>query len=161
MSRSAATPRWLAAAAARMSARLSAGARDGCRAERSTRSTSAYRASPRRIMCIGAMITPSSSSRVAPGGMEPGRVPPISAWCARLAAYPMSSPPSAWIGVMIVTSGRCEPPSAGWFVTTTSPGSIPITSRTERTHSPSDPRCTGTCGAFTINSPAASRIAHE
>ena len=31
------------------------------------------------------------NDEVASGGMDPGRVPPISAWCARLAAKPISS----------------------------------------------------------------------
>ena len=40
----------------------------------------------------GAITTPSSSSVVESAGMEPGVGPPTSAWWARLAAKPSSSP---------------------------------------------------------------------
>ncbi len=110
---------------------------------------------------MGGITTPSSASVVAEGGMDPGREPPISAWCARLATYPRSAPAASCTGVITVTSGRCEPPNPGWLVTTTSPGSRGSAPRTARTQSPSAPRCTGMCGAFTTSSPRGSRSAQE
>jgi hypothetical protein len=58
----------------------------------------------------GAMTTPSSSSVVESDGIEPGTRPPTSAWWARAAAKPSSSP--SWkTGVTTVMSGRCVPPA--------------------------------------------------
>ena len=47
-------------------------------------------------------------------------MPPTSAWWAREAAQPTSSP-STWIGDTSVMSGRCEPPRNGSLSTHTSP----------------------------------------
>jgi outer membrane protein assembly factor BamB len=95
----------------------------------------------------GASTTPSSASERASGGNEPGRVPPISAWCARTATYATRCP-SMKTGATVVTSGRCEPPNAGWFVTAMSPSTSGSACATRRVQMPSAPRWTGKCGAF-------------
>ena len=58
---------------------------------------------------VGGITTPSSSSRVESAGIPPGVGPPTSAWWARLAANPSSSPP-AKTGEIRVMSGRWVPP---------------------------------------------------
>ena len=67
---------------------------------------------------------------------------------------------SSKTGVITVTSGRCVPPLYGALSTKTSPGCMrllafaPLFSlMTVRIDSPIEPRCTGICGAFAINSP--------
>ena len=62
---------------------------------------------------------------------------------------------------MTVTSGRCEPPKAGWLVTTMSPGPSGCRRCTSRTQTPRAPRCTGMCGALITRVPRASRRAQE
>ena len=50
------------------------------------------------------------------GGIDPGRIPPMSAWCPRDAVKKMISLGSvseSKTGEMIVMSGRCEPPACG------------------------------------------------
>ena len=58
---------------------------------------------------VGGITTPSSSSVVEQAGMPPGVGPPTSAWWARLAAKPSSSP-STKTGEIRVMSGRWVPP---------------------------------------------------
>ena len=58
---------------------------------------------------VGGITTPSSASVRESAGMLPGSRAPTSAWWARLAAKPSSSPP--WnTGEITVMSGRCVPP---------------------------------------------------
>ena len=58
---------------------------------------------------VGGITTPSSSSVRESAGMLPGSRAPTSAWWARLAANPNSSP--AWkSGEITVMSGRWVPP---------------------------------------------------
>ena len=61
--------------------------------------------------------TPSSARFFENGGIEPGVMPPISAWWARLAVKKRSEwsvvtgeSAQSNTGVMTVTSGKCEPP---------------------------------------------------
>ena len=61
--------------------------------------------------------TPSSARLRAKGGIEPGAMPPTSAWCPRLATKKRSAPCSSCTGEITVMSGRCEPPAAGSLVT--------------------------------------------
>jgi hypothetical protein len=105
--------------------------------------------------------TPSSARFFENGGMLPGTIPPISAWCARLAVKNSSSPVAAsCTGVTTVTSGRCEPPRYGSFVTNTSPGAMSgLSARIRLTVSLIAPRCTGMCGALTTRSPVGEKIA--
>ena len=57
------------------------------------------------------MSTPSSSTVVARGVIEPGAVPPTSAWWPREATQNrIVSPCSSKTGVQTVMSGRCVPP---------------------------------------------------
>ena len=71
---------------------------------------------------------------VEKGGIEPGTIPPISAWCARLAVKNNRFVRSSCTGVTTVTSGRCAPPRYGSLVRNTSPGRIVAFSAiTERT----------------------------
>ncbi len=97
------------------------------------------------------MTTPSSSSVLEAGGVEPGVMPPISAWWPREPTKNrISLPASSKTGVMTVTSGRWVPPLYGLFSATTSPGRK-VSRRlfsTVRTLSPIAPRCTGMCGAL-------------
>ena len=58
---------------------------------------------------VGGITTPSSSSVVERAGIPPGVGPPMSAWWARQAAKPSSSP-AAKTGEIRVTSGRWVPP---------------------------------------------------
>ncbi len=69
-------------------------------------SSSSFPADTRRL---GGITTPSSSSVRESAGMLPGSLPPTSAWWARLAAKPTSSP-AANTGETSVMSGRCVPP---------------------------------------------------
>ena len=110
------------------------------------------------------MTTPSSSSVRDCGGVEPGVMPPMSAWWPRLPTKnKISRPASSNTGVMTVTSGRCVPPLNGLFSATTSPGfsEAPRSRSTVRTLSPMAPRCTGTCGALATSPPVASKMAQE
>ena len=62
-----------------------------------------------RVRRVGGITTPSSASVRENAGMLPGSSAPTSAWWARLAAKPASSP--SWnSGVITVMSGRCVPP---------------------------------------------------
>ena len=57
------------------------------------------------------MSTPSSSTVVARGVIEPGAVPPTSAWWPREATQKrIALPASSKTGVQTVMSGRCVPP---------------------------------------------------
>jgi hypothetical protein len=58
------------------------------------------------------ITTPSSASVRESAGIEPGVGPPTSAWWARLALKPSSSPPAS-TGVITVMSGRWVPPRTG------------------------------------------------
>jgi hypothetical protein len=44
------------------------------------------------------------------GGMEPGVMPPMSAWWPRLPVEQQFGPGVSKTGVITVTSGRCVPP---------------------------------------------------
>ena len=59
------------------------------------------------------MRSPSWYTSVASGGMEPGAIPPTSAWWARLAAQPTSVPSSVKQGATSVMSLRWVPPAKG------------------------------------------------
>ena len=89
--------------------------------------------------------TPSSARFVEKGGIEPGVLPPISAWWARLAVKNSSRPRcGSWTGVTTVTSGRWEPPRYGSLLIKTSPGRIvALSAKTCLTVSPIAPRWTG------------------
>jgi hypothetical protein len=80
MARSSLTPFSLAAIWARRSAMLSAGLRDGCGALRSISIVSDSRSVPFSTSSQLRMRTPSSSMWLLNAGMEPGVMPPISAW---------------------------------------------------------------------------------
>ena len=96
-------------------------------------------------------------------GIDPGAMPPMSAWCARLATYPTSDPrpsrPGRNTGETIVTSGRCVPPRKGSFRIAMSPGDHGASSRTAPTDSGIAPRCTGMCAACASSRPPASNTA--
>ena len=106
------------------------------------------------------IAAPSSASVLENGGIDPGVIPPTSAWCPRDATKKTHSP-SLNTGVITVMSGRCDPPADGWFVTRTSPGF-----NRERSSEPFHrsschltvlliaPRCTGTCGALATRPPS-------
>jgi len=85
--------RW-AASWARRSPRRSPGLRI-CETSRSTVSSSSR---------VGGITTPSSASVRDVAERLPGSVPPTSAWCARVTAYPTG------VRVTIVRSGRWVPP---------------------------------------------------
>ena len=140
-------PYRVAAICASRSAIFSSGLRDGFGPVAKRARTVSRSKSPRETARNGASTTPSSASERASGGNEPGRVPPISAWCARTATYATRSP-SMKTGATVVTSGRCEPPNAGWFVTAMSPSASGSVCATRRVQMPSAPRWTGKCGAF-------------
>ena len=72
-------------------------------------SSTSWSTSPLLTSLVGGMTTPSSSSVVESAGIDPGTLPPTSAWWARLAAKPIRSP-SANTGEIAVMSGRCVPP---------------------------------------------------
>ena len=100
------------------------------------------------------------------GGMEPGVIPPISAWWPRAATQNDGALPSTKTGVTTVTSGRWVPPAKGLLSTNVSPAWIPRAepahlSITVRTLSPMEPRWTGMCGALAIRWPSASNSAQE
>ena len=114
-----------------------------------------------------AIRRPSSSISVASGGIEPGAIPPTSAWCARFATQPTSSGPTKH-GATTVMSLRCVPPANGSFTTNSSPGmtaplaSLPATaSITAATDAGIEPRCTGMCSACASSSPPAVNTAAE
>ena len=82
------------------------------------------------------MAAPSSARLWLLGGMEPGVMPPTSAWWPRDATKNTMAP-SRNTGVMTVMSGRCDPPaSCGWLDASTSPGCRP-----SFLPSPSGPQC--------------------
>mmetsp|Transcript_8468 Transcript_8468/g.28071 ORF Transcript_8468/g.28071 Transcript_8468/m.28071 type:complete len:233 (+) Transcript_8468:860-1558(+) len=116
-------PRWLAATCAWRSERLSSILRvpmqplSGC--------SSSFRIpfswnSPALTSLNALMAAPSSDISREKGGMEPGVMPPTSAWCPRDATR-NTILPSRKTGVTTVMSGRCEPPACGWLLTRTSP----------------------------------------
>ncbi len=68
------------------------------------------------MMRVGATSAPSSSMVRLSGGMEPGEIPPTSAWCAREAVKNSTRvPPSSKTGETTVMSGRWVPPAYGEF----------------------------------------------
>ncbi|CAM5631520.1 hypothetical protein SALBM217S_06185 [Streptomyces griseoloalbus] len=77
------TPLWLAAIWARRSARLVAGLREGWGASVSRRRVSSSRNRPFSVSSQLSKRTPSSSMVRLFAGMEPGAMPPISAWWPR------------------------------------------------------------------------------
>ena len=107
--------------------------------------------------------TPSSSSVRENAGIEPGVMPPMSAWWPRLATKKRSAPARRTRASTTVTSGRCEPPCGGIVGRRTRRPRAGRGSRarTARTVSPIAPRCTGMCGAFATRPPVASKTAHE
>ncbi len=52
-------------------------------------------------------FAPSSKMVVDVGGIDPGRIPPMSAWCPRDAVKKIREPEGENTGEMIVISGRC------------------------------------------------------
>ncbi len=107
---------------------------------------------------------PSSWMVLLKAGIEPGVMPPISAWWPREATRNSSSAPSvSKTGVTTVTSGRWVPPWYGSLIAYTSPGRISPARRrsTSLMDSPIEPRCTGMCGALAIRLPSASKRAQE
>ena len=113
---------------------------------------------------VGGSRIPSSSMVVASGGIEPGAVPPTSAWWARFATQPTSAP-SRKTGATRVTSLRCVPPANGSFTITSSPGrgarSGENSASAACTDAGIDPRWTGMCSACTSRSPPAVNSAAE
>ena len=157
-------PASLAAICALMSAMLVSGLRAGCGASPSSARNAASRKWPPSRMRKSSITTPSSSRRAELGGVEPGVVPPMSAWWPRLPTKKrISLPASSNTGATTVTSGRWVPPLNGSLRTIMSPGLsvAPRRAMTVRTLSPIAPRCTGTCGALTIRRPSASNSAQE
>ena len=108
---------------------------------------------------VGGITTPSSSSVRETAGMPPGVGPPTSAWWARLAAKPISSPATK-TGEIRVMSGRWVPPRNGSLRIQASPGSCSSPS-TAATAAGIEPRWTGMCSACITSSPAASNSAVE
>mmetsp|Transcript_294 Transcript_294/g.1368 ORF Transcript_294/g.1368 Transcript_294/m.1368 type:complete len:216 (+) Transcript_294:1007-1654(+) len=110
------------------------------------------------------MAAPSSAIDRENGGMDPGVIPPTSAWCP-LDATRNTISPCLNTGVTTVMSGRWLPPALGWLVTRTSPSfSPPFCAQwfsCHRTVSLMAPRCTGTCGAFATKPPSGPNSAHE
>mmetsp|Transcript_96225 Transcript_96225/g.207640 ORF Transcript_96225/g.207640 Transcript_96225/m.207640 type:complete len:255 (+) Transcript_96225:992-1756(+) len=114
------------------------------------------------------ICAPSSLMLLLKGGIEPGTLPPTSAWWPRDAVKKLglASPLFAKTGVMTVMSGRCEPPAiSGWLETRTSPSASPPCSAQyltwNLTASCMEPRWTGRCGAFATRPPCASKTAQE
>ena len=68
---------------ARRSARLVAGSREGYSAVCRSFMVSASRSLESWTSSQLSISTPSSSTRVLALGMDPGEIPPISAWCPR------------------------------------------------------------------------------
>ena len=108
----------------------------------------------------GEITTPSSSSVRLSAGIDPGTRPPTSAWWARLAAKPSSSPPAANTGVITVMSGRWVPPANGSLRIQETPGACRSPS-TAATAAGIAPRCTGMCSACITICPSASNSAVE
>ena len=117
-----------------------------------------------RYRRMGGMMRPSWTSSSATG-IEPGAMPPMSAWCARLATKPIGSRPalggSAKTGETMVTSGRCVPPRKGSLRMARSPGRQGARRSTARTDSGIAPRWTGICAAWARSWPCASKTAQE
>ena len=76
---------------------------------RASASAPARRSSTPSSTRVGGITTPSSSSVRERAGIPAGLGPPMSAWWARQAAKPSSSP-AAKTGEIRVTSGRWVPP---------------------------------------------------
>ena len=111
------------------------------------------------------MTTPSSAREWNPGGVEPGVVPPISAWWPRLARKKrIDLSRLSKTGVMTVISGRCVPAGKrvveGDHIARAECRAAPP-QHDVRTLSPIAPRWTGTCGAFATSFPSASKDAQE
>ena len=154
-------PRWLAATCARRSAKLSLKFRVP---ELPSTLPGSFKIAVMPASWNSSPSTSLNDLNAAPswtnvfecGGIEPGVMPPISAWCPRLATKKMGVVcPAVKTGVMTVMSGRCDPPAAGWLLTSTSPGWMSpfLFSIWYRTVSCIAPKCTGMCGAFAINPP--------
>ncbi|MEZ5143553.1 MAG: hypothetical protein R2726_13700 [Acidimicrobiales bacterium] len=117
----------------------------------------------------GGSRSPSSNTSVASAGSEPGAAPPTSAWWARVATQPSSSPrspvPSLKHGATSVMSLRWVPPANGSLRITWSPGTSarPPSKRSmaARTDAGIDPRCTGMFSAWASSSPSAVNTAEE
>jgi hypothetical protein len=86
-------------------------------------------------------------------------MPPMSAWCARVATKAMGVSWPAKTGATVVMSGRCVPPRNGSFSASTSPGLNGASSITSRTAAGIAPRCTGMCAACATISPG--RVEHR
>jgi len=101
---------------------------------------------------------------VARGLIEPGAIPPMSAWWPRDATQNrIVFPASSNTGVQTVMSGRWVPPLYGALSAKTSPARMAPALRrmivsTERSI---EPRCTGMCGALATSLPSASNTAQE
>ncbi|CAM5300018.1 hypothetical protein SRIMM317S_00909 [Streptomyces rimosus subsp. rimosus] len=138
---------------------LASGAREGYGPAASRARVSSSRSFPSRTSSQLSKRTPSSWMVRLKAGMEPGVMPPISAWWPREATRNSSSrPASSKTGVTTVTSGRCVPPWYGSLTAYTSPGRrSPVPRRrlsTSLMDSPIDPRCTGMCGALAMRLPS-------
>ncbi len=95
-------------------------------------------------------------------GMDPGDMPPTSAWWARLATRKAgASAPGAKAGATRVMSGRWVPPRNGSFRATMSPGRRGPAARAACTDRGMEPRCTGMWAAWASMFPAASNTAQE
>ena len=110
-----AIPRRFAAACALRSLRQSASLRvpgepvSGC-VSRAAMPSSSY--VPRSTSLNDLIAAPSSAIVRENGGIDPGVIPPTSAWCPREATKKTISP-SRNTGVTTVMSGRCDPPATG------------------------------------------------
>ena len=104
-------PRRHAATCAERSAMFCAMLRAGYSPDASNARMSASQNRPSSTISTLSKMMPSSTIVVLSGGIDPGRVPPISAWWARLTTQAISRS-SAKTGVARVRSGRCEPPWA-------------------------------------------------
>ena len=76
----------------------------------SSDSVSASRNRPSSTSSQLSNSTPSSCTSRLVAGIEPGVMPPISAWWPRDATKNSSSSSAENTGVTTVTSGRCVPP---------------------------------------------------
>ncbi|CFU08354.1 Uncharacterised protein [Bordetella pertussis] len=118
MRSSSCTPFSLAAICACRSAMFWSGLRAGQRPEARISRASRSRNSPLPTSWKLVNSTPSSSTVRESGGIEPGVVPPMSAWWPREPTKNrMSWPARSNTGVMTVTSGRCVPPWYGSLTT--------------------------------------------
>ena len=160
-------PAWLAATCACKSASNSWGLRGCIAISRKDASQFERWIAPSRTNNRLRSNRPSSSMLVLNDGMEPGLIPPTSAWCPRLATKKLGFRPPQNTGVIAVMSGRCVPPWKGSLLSSVSPGCKEGTapaatcSSRSRTLSPMEPRCTGICGALATKPPWESNSAQE